>query len=56
MKNYPMHDIELAIVVHALKMWRHYLMINKCDLHTDHKSLKYSFTQYELNIRHNTDG
>ena len=55
-KNYPMHDPELAVDVHALKMWRHYLMINKYDLHTNHKSLKYSFMQCELNIRHNTDG
>jgi hypothetical protein len=25
-KNYPTHDLELAAVVHALKIWRHYLM------------------------------
>ena len=23
--NYPTHDLELAAVVHALKIWRHYL-------------------------------
>ena len=43
-KNYPTHDLELAIVVHALKIWRHYLISNKCDIYTDHKSLKYLFT------------
>jgi len=50
-KNYPTHDLELAAVVHALKIWRHYLISNKCDIYTDHKSLKYFFTQNELNMR-----
>jgi hypothetical protein len=50
-KNYPIHDLKLAGVVHALKTWRHYLYRQKCDLYTDHKSLKYIFTQSELNIR-----
>jgi hypothetical protein len=49
--NYPTHDLELAAVVHALKIWRHYLMGNHCNIFTDHKSLKYIFTQSELNIR-----
>jgi hypothetical protein len=49
--NYPTHDLELAIVVHALKMWRHYLMGNRCNIFTDHKSIKYIFTQLELNMR-----
>jgi hypothetical protein len=43
-ENYPTHDLELSVVVHALKIWRHYLMGNKCDIYTDHKSLKYIFT------------
>jgi hypothetical protein len=43
--NYLTHDLELAIVVHALKIWRHYLMGKRCELYTDHKSLKYIFTQ-----------
>src|SRR6187551_1985898 len=50
-ENYPTHDLELAAVVHALKIWRHYLIGNKCDIYTDHKSLKYFFTQSELNMR-----
>jgi hypothetical protein len=47
-RNYPTH--ELASVVHALKVWRHYLMGKHCDVFTDHKSLKYIFTQKELNM------
>ena len=43
-KNYPTHDLELAAVVHALKIWRHYLMGAHCKIYTDHKSLKYFFT------------
>ena len=50
-KNYPTHDLELAAVVFALKIWRHYLYGEKCDIFTDHKSLKYFFTQKELNMR-----
>jgi hypothetical protein len=43
-KNYPTHDLELAAVVHALTIWRHYLMGNHCNMFTNHKSLKYIFT------------
>jgi ribonuclease HI len=50
-KNYPTHNLELAAVVHALKTWRHYLYGQKCDIYTDHKSLKYIFTRSELNLR-----
>ena len=49
--NYPTHDLELAAVVHALKIWRHYLLGNLCHIYTNHKSLKYIFTQPELNMR-----
>ena len=49
--NYPTHDLELAAIVHALKIWRHYLIGNRCEIFTDHKSLKYIFTQSELNLR-----
>jgi hypothetical protein len=50
-EHYPTHDLELAAVVHALKIWRHYLLGNICHIYTDHKSLKYIFTQLELNMR-----
>ena len=49
--NYATHDLELAAVVHALKTWRHFLIGNHCEVYTDHKSLKYIFTQKELNLR-----
>jgi hypothetical protein len=49
--NYPTHDLVLVAVVHALKIWRHYLMGNRCNIFTDHKSLKYIFKQSELNMR-----
>jgi hypothetical protein len=49
--HYPTHDLELAAVVHALKIWRHYLMGKRCELYTDHKSLKYIFAQPNLNLR-----
>jgi hypothetical protein len=50
-QNYPTHDLEFAAIVHALKIWRHYLIGNKCEIYTDHKSLKYIFTQPDLNLR-----
>jgi hypothetical protein len=42
--NYPTHDLELAAVIQALKIWRHHLMGTRCNIYTDHKSLKYIFT------------
>ncbi|KAA0053259.1 pol protein [Cucumis melo var. makuwa] len=50
-QNYPTHDLELAAVVFALKIWRHYLYGEKIQSFTDHKSLKYFFTPKELNMR-----
>ena len=50
-RKYPTHDLELTVVVFALKMWRHYLYGNRCQIFTDHKSLKYVMTQKELNLR-----
>jgi hypothetical protein len=50
-ENYPTHDLELAAVVFALKIWRHYLYGESCDIFTDHQSLKYIFTQKELDLR-----
>jgi hypothetical protein len=49
--NYPTHDLELAAIVHALKIWRHYIMGTKCQVYIDHKGLKYIFTQKDLNLR-----
>nr|AAV31171.1 Putative polyprotein, identical [Solanum tuberosum] len=50
-KNYPTHDLELAVVVFVLKIWRHYLYGVHVDVFTDHKSLQYVLTQKELNLR-----
>ena len=50
-KNYDTHDLELVAMVHALKMWRHYLMGREFELRIDHYSLKYLFDQPTLNVR-----
>ncbi|WMV33320.1 hypothetical protein MTR67_026705 [Solanum verrucosum] len=50
-KNYPTHNFELAAVVFALKIWRHYLYGLHVDVFIDHKSLQYVFTQKDLNLR-----
>ena len=50
-KNYPTHGLELAAVVFELKIGRHYLYRIPCKIYTDHQSLKYIFTQKELNLR-----
>ena len=43
--------MELAAVVFALKIWRHYLYGKEFKVYSDHKSLKYIFTQRDLNMR-----
>jgi hypothetical protein len=40
-EHYPTHALELAVVVRALNIWRHYLLGSSCNVYTDHKSLKY---------------
>jgi hypothetical protein len=50
-EHYPTHDLELAAVVMALQTWRHYLLRNVVHIYMDHKSLKYIFTQLDLNMR-----
>ena len=50
-QNYPTHDLEMAAVVFALKIWRHYLYGVTCEIYTDHKSFKYIFQQRDLNLR-----
>ena len=49
--NYPTHDLELAVVVFELKIWRHFLFGETCEIFKDHKCLKYLFSQKELNMR-----
>jgi len=50
-ENCPIHDLELVAVIYALKTWRHYLLGKRCEIYTDHQSLKYIFTQPDLNLR-----
>ena len=50
-KNYPTHDLELAVIVFALKIRRHYFYGVHVYMFTDHKSLQYVFTQMDLNLR-----
>jgi hypothetical protein len=50
-EKYPTHDLELAAIVHALKIWRHYIIGKRCEVYSDHKSLKYIFTKPDLNLR-----
>ena len=49
--NYSVYELELAAMIHALKMWRHYLLGKKFILMEDHISFKYLFTQHDLNSR-----
>jgi hypothetical protein len=51
-EHYPTHDLELAAVVVALRTWRHYFLGSVVHIYTDHKSLKYIFTQLDVNMRH----
>ena len=50
-QNYPTHDMDLAVVVYALKIWRHHLYGEEFEVYSDHKSLKYILTQRDLNMR-----
>ena len=50
-RNYATHDLELVAIVHALRMWMHYLMGKKFELREDHIGLKYIFEQPTLNAR-----
>ncbi|GJY28604.1 retrotransposon protein, putative, ty1-copia subclass [Tanacetum coccineum] len=50
-ENYTTHDLELGVVVFALKIWRHYLYSTKCTMFTDHKILQHIRDKKELNMR-----
>ena len=50
-KNYVTHDLEIAAIVHALKMWRHYMMGRIFELMIDHCGVKYLFDHPTLNAR-----
>ena len=50
-QNYPIHDLELAVIVFALNTWCHYVYGEQFEVFLDHKSLRYIFTQRDLNMR-----
>ena len=50
-QNYLTHDMDLAVIVFALKIWRHYLYGEQFEMYSNHKSMKYIFTQRDLNMR-----
>ena len=50
-RNYPTHDMELAAIVFALNIWHHYLYGEQFEVFSNHKSLKYIFTQRDINMR-----
>lgn len=50
-QNYPTHGLELATIIHALKMWRHYLLGKQFLVMSDHIGLRYLFDQLNLNAR-----
>jgi hypothetical protein len=49
-EKYLTNYLKLAIVVHALMIWRHYIIDKRCEIYSNHKSLKYIFTQPDLNL------
>ena len=50
-QNYPTYDMELAVIVFTLKIWHNYLYGEQFEVFLNHKSLKYIFTQWDLNMR-----
>ncbi|GKC97815.1 putative reverse transcriptase domain-containing protein, partial [Tanacetum coccineum] len=50
-ENYTTHDLELGVVVFALKIWRHYFYGTKCTVFIDHESLQHILDLKELNMR-----
>ena len=49
-EEHPTHDLDLAAIVFTLNIWRHYLLVERFEFYTDHKSLKYLFSQKDLNL------
>ena len=50
-RNYATHDLELAAILFALNLWRHYLFGEQFEVHSDHRSLQYLFSQQDINMR-----
>jgi hypothetical protein len=50
-RNYVTHELELVAIIHALNMWRYYIMGRKCLLLADDNGVKFLFSQLDLNAR-----
>ena len=50
-ENYPTHDKEMLAIIHALKVWKHYLIGVYFEVYTDHRSLVHFMEQKDLNKR-----
>lgn len=50
-QNYVSHELDLTAIIHAFKMWRHYILVWIFALMTDHGGLKYLFDRPKLNAR-----
>ena len=50
-RNYITHDLDIEVVIHVLKMWRHYLMGRKCMLLTNNIGVNFLISQLDLNAR-----
>jgi hypothetical protein len=46
--NYPVHEKQLLAIIHALKVWRHYLLGSEFKIETNHQSLRYLIRQANL--------
>ena len=55
-QNYPTYDMELASIVFALKIWRHYLYGEQFEVFLDHNSLKYIFCCTMIPLPRRTNG
>lgn len=51
-QKYPTHDLELALIIHTLNMWRNYLLGRRFVVMSDHSGLQYLFDQLNLDGRH----
>jgi len=50
-KNYPMHGLQLEEIIHALNMWRHYILSRWFVFMSDNIGLRYFFDQLNINPR-----
>ena len=50
-QKYPTYDLGMAAVTFTSKIWRYYLYGKTYEIYTDHRSLKYTFQQKDLNLR-----